>query len=271
MPELPEVESIRRGLKPGLLGRVIQRVEIFLPKTAPDRDIMAMLPQKTIKGVGRRGKLLLLHIEDGILLAFHLRMTGRLFLTPSGQPMGRHCRLRFDLDNKSALLFDDARTFGLCRALFLAERDKWPYLSSLGPEPLQTTSETLAGRFIGRNSAIKAVLLDQSIMAGVGNIYADEALFLAGLHPSAKARRITEEKLLELAQAIQTVLKAGIENNGASIRDYLDSNGRKGGFQNIMQVYGRKGLPCPRCGQALKSARVAGRGSTFCLTCQPPQ
>ena len=203
-------------------------------------------------------------------------MTGSFFVHPEGTPPLKHTRIIFDLQSgeipAGRLFFDDMRTFGFCRAMRPEDIGDWPFWAALGPEPLEGTPETLAGylasAFKTRRGAIKAALLDQSVVAGVGNIYADESLFKAGIRPDARANDISDDGLFKLASAIQDILNLSIRECGSSIRDYKDANGNAGAFQNSFAVYGRKGQPCLICGRPLEGARIAGRGTVFCLYCQ---
>lgn len=282
MPELPEVETIARTLAPQICGRRISAVRILHPKVMEAGS--ALLPRLTgalIESVFRRGKLLLLEVrqapaatspEEPLYLAFHLKMTGRFFVHPKNTVPQKHTRLILDLDNGGRLFFDDMRTFGYCRAMLAGELPQWPFWTALGPEPLDGEVEALAAylkaAFAGRRGAVKALLLNQSVLAGIGNIYADESLFRAGVHPAKQAADITPDQALALAKALRDILLLAIEQCGSSIRDYRDALGNAGAFQNSFAVYGRKGGDCVVCGKALLSARIGGRSTVFCANCQ---
>lgn len=252
-------------------------------------------------------ELLLPDGKTTAFLAFHLKMTGRFFVHPPGSEPLKHTRIIFDLEpeddlspgtssspsgnaspeaalpvetkkkkpaKKAAplgggrLFFDDMRTFGYCRLMAPEELSGWSFWQSLGPEPLETPDAVLARRFAGSKAAIKAVLLDQAVVAGVGNIYADESLFRAGILPTARASSLAPERLEALAGQLKDVLRQSIEECGSSIRDYRDAQGNAGAFQNNFAVYGRKGETCRLCGSPLEAARVAGRGTVYCPECQ---
>ena len=278
MPELPEVETIVRTLRPQVLDRRISRVEVLLPKTLQaGTEFLPQLTGARIAGVNRRAKLLMLELElaDGspLLAVFHLKMTGKFFVHPAGSAALKHTRLVFDLaDAQGAsagrLFFDDTRTFGYCRLLRPEHLSTWKFWAALGPEPLETSAHDLALLLHAGNRAIKAALLDQTVLVGAGNIYADESLFAAGILPTARTRDITPARLTKLAEALQAVLKQSIEECGSSIRDYRDAAGNAGAFQNNFAVYGRAGKECTRCGRTLEGQRVAGRATVFCRHCQ---
>ncbi len=200
-------------------------------------------------------------------LAFHLRMTGRLFVYPQGTEPGAHTRVIFELDDGRQLFFDDTRKFGQVRALSRTELEDWKFWRELGPEPLEMSAETFAARF-GSRRAVKALLLDQSVVAGVGNIYADESLFRAGIRPDARGCDIAAERLAALHAALVEVLLLSIRECGSSIRDYRTARGDVGAFQNSFFVYGRAGEKCRVCGRKLKAARTAARATVFCPKCQ---
>lgn len=272
MPELPEVETIARGLAPLLAGRRVAGLDVLDARAFPG-DPEAFRREFTglaFTGAGRRGKVLILEMEEGSRIAFHLRMTGRLSVArPEGEPP-RHLRLLIPLDDGRALHFQDMRRFGSCRAFGPGGLETWDFLRSLGPEPLELSPEAFRQALAGRGGRIKAVLLDQHVLAGVGNIYADEALFQAGIHPETPTHAIAPARLDALGLALREVLCRAIEAGGSTIRDYRTAQGVEGAFQWSFQAYGRAGKPCPRCGRLLRSARVAGRTSTFCAACQPP-
>ena len=313
MPELPEVETVARTLAPQVCGRRIVRITVLNGGTwqgATEADKVAVL-RPCIRGVGRRGKLLILHFGEGALgqgeavaeipvptsveqwpliysavgieqgrpalegktpeevtsLAFHLRMTGRLFVYPQGAEPGPHTRVIFDLDDGRRLFFDDTRKFGQVRALSQQELDAWKFWRELGPEPLEISPQKFATCFKSRK-AVKSLLLDQNIVAGVGNIYADESLFRAGIRPDAKGDTISVERLEALHKALVEVLLLSIRECGSSIRDYRTARGDVGAFQNSFYVYGRAGEDCRICGTKLESSREAGRATVFCPKCQ---
>ena len=297
MPELPEVETIVRTLAPQITGKRIAAVTVLHAKSLQaGGEFLPLLRGARIIRVFRRAKLLLLALEPEhnlemnpeIILAFHLKMTGRFFVHPAGTAPLKHTRIIFDLVDSGAevppagsptslgarLFFDDMRTFGYCRVLLPQDLPEWPFWAALGPEPLESTPQELArmfaARFASKRSAVKGVLLDQTVIAGIGNIYADEALFSAGITPTAKAADISPKRLLRLAEALQAILRLSIEECGSSIRDYRDALGNAGAFQNSFAVYGRKGENCSTCGTPLTSTRVAGRGTVFCAMCQQP-
>ncbi|WP_031388765.1 bifunctional DNA-formamidopyrimidine glycosylase/DNA-(apurinic or apyrimidinic site) lyase [Desulfonatronum thiodismutans] len=269
MPELPEVETIAQGLRPLLTGRTVIGVPHIAAHLAKgDRDLAREVIGRTIRGVSRRGKLLFLEFPDQDVLVFHLRMTGRLGLMPAGLAPARHVHLLLDLDDGTTLYFQDQRKFGTCGLFADEELKRWPFYRNLGPEPLGLDLETFTRQISGKKGRIKALLLDQRIIAGIGNIYADESLFRADIHPATPAYRIVPERLAGLLTSIQSVLEEAIAAGGSSIRDYRTAAGLVGTFQNTFQVYGRGGLPCVLCGTALQTAKVAGRTTCFCPDCQ---
>jgi len=251
--------------------------------------LLPLLAGSLIDRVFRRAKLALFSLSPGklchspegasFILAFHLKMTGGLFIYPAGVPPLRHTRIIFELEDGGdsagspahRLFFDDMRTFGFCRIMRPEDLSEWPFWAKLGPEPLEGSVDDLAEHFAvafkNRRGAIKAALLDQSVVAGVGNIYADESLFRAGIRPDARACSVSGAALRKLAKDLRDILHLSISESGSSIRDYRDASGQAGAFQNSFAVYGRKG-PCQSCGQPLQSARVGGRNTVFCERCQ---
>lgn len=274
MPELPEVETIARTLAPQVLDRVIHAVHVLLPKTmaAGAEKVSAAFPARVL-GVRRRGKLLLLDIEGGYILAFHLKMTGKLFVYGKDEAPHKHTRIVFDLapegDTPAArLFFDDMRTFGFCRLMKPEDLPAWPFWKKLGPEPLTLDAHAFITAFKQKRGAIKALLLDQTMIAGIGNIYADEACFRTGILPSAPASTLTDTQLATLLENVKAVLNESIAECGSSIRDYRDANGDAGAFQNLFRVYGRAGQECLTCKTVLEKTVVAGRTTVFCPKCQ---
>jgi formamidopyrimidine-DNA glycosylase len=275
MPELPEVEVIARGLNRSLPGRTVERVEVPWPTSLrqPEDEFRRRMLGARVLDVRRRAKLLLADLESPdvgpLLLGVHLKMTGRLVHECGcGRPGAKHDRVIMTLDDGSVLTFADVRRFGYIVALTPDELNRWPFYASLGPEPLESSADALARAVASRKARIKALLLDQTVLAGCGNIYADESLFRAGLGPAVRACDVPEAKLVELFRHLQDVLAQAIAENGSSIRDYVNADGDAGAFQNSFNVYGKKGQTCPRCGGCLTCSTVAGRTSTYCPDCQ---
>ena len=274
MPELPEVETIVRTLSPQVKDRVINAVHTFLPKTfAAGAEIAASAFPARILGVRRRGKLLLMDIEGGYVLAFHLKMTGKLFVYGEKEKPHKHTRMAFDLAAEGGLpaarlFFDDIRTFGFCRLMKPEDLPTWPFWKKLGPEPLTLGKSAFIAAFKGKRGAIKALLLDQTMIAGIGNIYADEACFRTNIRPSSPASALTDTQLATLLENVKAVLNESIAECGSSIRDYRDANGDAGAFQNLFRVYGRTGQECLTCKAVLEKTVVAGRTTVFCPKCQ---
>ena len=289
MPELPEVETIARTLAPQIIGRSITGITTIHPKVlqAGSTLLPCLIPNATMEGavitrVFRRAKLLLLSLQpssggeasqsEEIFLAFHLKMTGSFFVHPADTAPHKHTRLILDLSDRHRLFFNDMRTFGHCRVMRPSHLIEWPFWARLGPEPLdmslQKLADHLAAVVANRKITIKAALLNQEIIAGIGNIYADESLFLSGIRPTARAADLSAKQLLSLADALQRVLRLSIKECGSSIRNYRDAHGNAGAFQNSFAVYGRKGEICNRCQSPLVTTKVAGRGTVYCPVCQ---
>ena len=272
MPELPEVETIRRQLAPSLEGRRITDVEILDPRWTRPVDpgvVEAGLRGTVVERVARAGKYLDLVLSDGRHLLMHLRMTGSLLFDPATEPL--HTRVRFHLDGGHLLLYLDPRRFGTGQLLpDVAARDAYlavrlgaePFTSAFSPVYLRQTAR-------GRRAPVKAFLLDQRRIAGVGNIYADEALFRAGIHPLRPAGALTSAQWERLHAAIEEVLTAGIDSQGASIDDFRHVDGARGSFQDRFLIHRRAGEPCPVCGRPVRKIVAAGRGTYVCERCQP--
>jgi formamidopyrimidine-DNA glycosylase len=272
MPELPEVETIRRRLAPRVEGRVFERVAVSDPRWTRPRapaEVEDALRGRRVRRLGRRGKYLVWELEDEVFLLQHLRMTGAVLYDPPSEPA--HARVRIALDDGHRLVYDDPRRFGTGELAlggpaldaFLAAR--------LGPEPFDAdfTPERLRAAGGASRAPVKAFLLDQRRIAGVGNIYADEALFRAGVHPLREARRLSRAQWEALHGAVIDALNAGIAADGASIDDYRDPDGVRGSFQDEFLVHRRAGEPCPRCGTTVRKLTAAGRGTYVCERCQP--
>jgi formamidopyrimidine-DNA glycosylase len=288
MPELPEVETIRRQLAPLVEGRRIVRAEILDPRwsrpLAPE-ELAAALRGRRVIGLGRRGKYLLWELEDDVHLAQHLRMTGSVLANPDPEPP--HTRVRIGLgpveapaarrrrasvnDQEVSLAITDPRRFGTGELLLGGEALRLFLDARLGLEPFDDgfTAEHLRTVMSGRRAPIKAMLLDQRRLAGVGNIYADEALFMAGIHPLRAAGSLTRPQAERLRAGIVAALEAGIDARGASIDDFRHVDGVRGSFQDRFLVHLRRGEPCVRCGREIAKIVVAGRGTYVCERCQP--
>jgi formamidopyrimidine-DNA glycosylase len=267
MPELPEVETIRAQLAPRLEGRELVRVEILDPRLTRPHDLFEVteeLEGDRVVAVERHGKYLLLRLASGRGLLVHLRMTGSFGFQPVS-----HERAVVELDDGSLLVYRDVRRFGTWLVLEDAELDR--YLAEKnGPEPLgpRFTTAWLAAQLARRRAPLKAVLLDQRVVAGLGNIYADEALWRARLSSLRPASSVTPEEARRLQRAIRATLRTGIERQGSTLTDYRTPEGSAGAMQEEFRVYGREGIPCPRCRTPIAKTRVGGRGTWFCPRCQ---
>jgi formamidopyrimidine-DNA glycosylase len=287
MPELPEVETVARQLEPEIEGRRIERLEVPDPRWSrpvPPEELGAEVSGATIEGLGRRGKYLLLALDGERTLVMHLRMTGNLVLVEGDEVLDpadgrllyqgertteeRHLRARFVLDDGRELWFTDPRRFG--EAFLIASADLPERFSRLGVEPLseEFTPELLGEVAAGRTAPLKSFLLDQTRIAGVGNIYADEALYRARLHPLSPAGSMKPEHLVALRDAVVEALQAGIDAGGSTIDDYRDGRGEKGTMQEKFLVHTREGEPCPDCGGEIVRIVVGGRSTYFCPSCQ---
>ncbi len=272
MPELPEVETVRRQLEPLIVGRRVERFRVLpgaerLLRGRRAEEVDAQLRGARFVGVDRRGKYLALQLDSGQVLVVHLRMTGSLRVRSRGQDDDPFTRAVFDLDGGDQLRFVDVRKFG---TIDLAERLE-DVLPELGPEPLsdEFTVDALWSALRGRRQPIKAALLDQRNIAGVGNIYADEALFLARLNPEAPAGSLRPAERRALHRAIQQVLQDGVTHGGASFRDYTDVAGDEGEQQYFVRVFRRTDEPCDDCDAQIRRIVVGGRATHFCPKCQP--
>ncbi len=286
MPELPEVETVRSGLDKLLPGRKILGVTHNWAKSFPnaETDVKHFLIGASIVAVKRRAKVLLIELDTKYSLLIHLKMTGQLVFRGSDKSFGaghpgdslvgklpdKSTRVIFDLGD-SKLFFNDQRKFGWVRLLPTAEVPNIDFMQRLGPEPLSAdfTQTNFKERFKTRpNTNIKAALLDQSVIAGIGNIYADESLWAAKIHPATLVKNISVKKQNELHRAIQAVLKLAIKKGGSTDRNYVDAEGKKGSYLSFAKVFRRQGQPCPRCGTIIEKTRVAGRGTHYCPNCQ---
>ena len=270
MPELPEVETVVRDLRPLLVGRRFEAVRAGKRKLrrAWSAAWEPHLVGRTVQGVRRRGKWIVLELEGGGLLVVHLGMTGQFTVRPASEPVQDHTHLIFDLDNGQQLRFRDVRRFGSATYYPNAEELETFLDGKLGPEPFELPADYWRDALRKTNRPLKAVLLDQRVVAGVGNIYADESLHAARLNPKRTGRQTTRAQAERLREAIVAVLNRAIELRGSSIRDYVGGSGLKGGFQERFSVYGRAGDPCPTCGRPIACVRLAGRSTHYCPKCQ---
>jgi formamidopyrimidine-DNA glycosylase len=273
MPELPEVETVRRRLEPVLTGRRFERVEISDPRLVrphEPHEVAAELQGERVASVERRGKYLILRFETDRVLLIHLRMTGSLRHSSAGLDDDPHRRALVKLDDGSDVAYRDVRRFGTWLLLEPGELDA--YLAPrLGEEPLDApfTAARLGQLLARRRAPVKAALLDQRTLAGMGNIYVDEALWRAKIHPLRPAESLEPNELRRLHRAVRTSLEHGLARQGSTLRDYKLPDGASGSMQHEFKVYGRGGEPCDRCGTPIAKIRVAGRGTWFCPTCQP--
>ena len=272
MPELPEVQTVVTTLAPRVVRRRIRKVVHVrgdMVTAPPGFDLAKAVTGRTITDVARRGKRIVFSIDDDNAFFIHLGMTGRLMVEPADAPLAIHTHLVLDLGADSRgreqqLRFRDPRRFGEIRWLGCESCDE-----KMGPEPLAMRTAQLAAKLSRTTRAIKNALMDQNVVAGLGNIYVDESLFDARIHPLAPANRLSAERVALLTKSIKRVLRRAIRHRGSTLRDYLDADGNAGGFQRLHRVYDRKGKPCPRCKSPIERIVLGGRSTHFCPTCQP--
>ncbi len=288
MPELPEVETVRCGLADMLLGKTIGTVDYDAAKSFPNAqaDVKTFMIGSSIRGVRRRGKILMIDLTSGYSLVIHLKMTGQLVYRstdekkrfgaghPNDSLIGplpdKTTRVRIGVTGGS-LFFNDQRKFGWMRLLPTSGLPNIDFMQKLGPEPLSSnfTSDILVSRLQKRkNAVIKAALLDQTVVAGVGNIYADESLWGAKIHPATRVRDVGIEQIHTLCSELLVVLRLAIEKGGSTDKNYVNAEGKKGSYMSFARVFRREGQPCPRCGTTIIKMRVAGRGTHVCPRCQ---
>lgn len=274
MPELPEVETVARGLRDTLTGRVIRSVEVghaSMFQTNPEE--LLQLKGACVRGIERAGKYLLLDVtrnQRHWKLMIHLGMTGKLLLIPAETPRAKHTHLIFELENSNDLRLIDPRRFGRVALAEITTAEPQAVLQALGVapgiEPLEVSEEDFLTMFQKRDAPIKNLLLNQSLLRGLGNIYADESLFRAGIHPQAK--RVSRPRLRRLREQIRQVLREAIDAGGSSVSDYVHSDGQRGWFQVQHRVYGKEGEPCVACSRPIRRLVLAGRSAHYCPTCQ---
>ena len=273
MPELPEVETVRRTLAARAGDRLLEEILWLDPRVLKDcgpEAFRALLPGHRIVRYGRRGKYLLLEMDHGPLLVVHLGMTGQMLVVSPGDPVQPHTHLRIRLEGDQELRFRDVRRFGRLRLIPSGDPGEVPGLARMGPEPLDPdfTEEAWLKHLEGRRGTLKTLLLSQHFLAGIGNIYADESLFDAGLHPLRDLESLSREEKVRLYHSIRHILKEAVGAGGSSIRDYVDSRGRQGSYQQAHRVYGRGGQNCMVCGTLLEACRLGGRTTVYCPCCQ---
>lgn len=291
MPELPEVETIRLGLQRLLLKKTITTVHNYdSPKSFPnaESDVREFLIGVTVTDVRRRAKVLLIELSSGYTLMTHLKMTGQLVYVRGSEHWGgghpndslvgdlpdKTTRQHIEFSDGSRLYFNDLRKFGWMKLIPTIEVENIDFMKKVGPEPLSElfTAKEFVERIRRRNgTAVKAAILDQTVLAGVGNIYADESLWAAKIHPATRVKDISDKKLAALLPAIKTILTLSIEKGGSTDKNYVDAEGKKGSYLKFANVFRLEGKPCPRCGTTIEKIRVAGRGTHICPLCQVVQ
>lgn len=273
MPELPEVETVRKTLLELVSNKEIEHVSVFWPKIIKQPEEIAQfqdaLVGQTIKDIGRRGKFLILYTDDYALIS-HLRMEGKYGVFQKIEPVDKHTHVIFHFTDGTELRYKDVRKFGTMHLYVKGQEFNTLPLSQLGPEPFSAdfTVEALASKLTKTKRNIKAVLLDQKVVVGLGNIYVDEALFRSGIHPERAADDLTKEEMERLHQEISNTLSEAVQKGGSTIRSYVNSQGQIGMFQLELFVYGRKGEECRICGSTLERIVSGGRGTVFCPKCQ---
>ncbi|MBM7617477.1 formamidopyrimidine-DNA glycosylase [Weissella uvarum] len=273
MPELPEVETVRRGLTRLVKGRTVLSTEVRWPKIVNNmtpEEFDATLAQRKIEKIDRRGKYLLFRFSGDYTMVSHLRMEGSYYTVPTGTTPGKHDLVTFHLDQDVDLFYRDTRKFGRMTLVKNEDLNQVPGLSALGPEPNETdlTFDYMKEIFRKSHARIKPFLLDQSHIAGIGNIYADETLWQSKIHPKTHVDRLTDEQISTLRENIINEMARSIDHHGTTVHSFTNAFGQAGEFQNELEVYGRVGEPCLRCGTPLEKIKVAQRGTTYCPHCQ---
>ncbi|MCA1032014.1 DNA-formamidopyrimidine glycosylase [Bacillus timonensis] len=273
MPELPEVETVRRTLEKLVLGKKIADVTVLWPKMIkrPDevKQFIDAIIGQTIHQIERRGKFLKFILDDYVLIS-HLRMEGRYGLYKKEEPVDKHTHVFFRFTDGTELRYRDVRKFGTMHLFLKGEEEKSLPLSQLGPEPFSDQFEVgyLKNQLMRTNRKVKVALLDQRTLVGLGNIYVDEALFRAGIHPERESNTLTDVEIKKLQEEIVETLKDAVAKGGSTVRSYVNTQGEIGMFQLELFVYGKKGEPCKKCGNEIEKTVVGGRGTHYCSTCQ---
>jgi formamidopyrimidine-DNA glycosylase len=273
MPELPEVETVRRSLLTKLPGRTVTEIQVRearLRVPVDEENLHELIAGRRVSDLSRRAKYLIIHFDSGSDLIIHLGMSGQLLVVPAGLPFDKHDHVIMSLDDGLELRFRDPRRFGMVVALGESQLNDYAPLKQLGPEPLAADckADYLFERSRGSKQPVKNFLMDQRVIVGVGNIYASESLFQAGVHPLRPAGRISRARWQRLMEAIKRVLRDAIRQGGTTLSDFRDSDGNAGYFQVALRVYGRKGEPCLTCQTMIRAQVVAGRSTFFCPKCQ---
>jgi len=271
MPELPEVEIIVSGLKKVIVGKTINDIYINAPKIDNDnrKGWLRKLRHISFLDIRRRGKNILIDLSNNHTLWIHLKMTGHLYYWPKSAAIEKHDLVIFSLSDSSYdLRFNDYRRFGRIRLFKTGEIMNQKGLAELGPEPLKISAPEFCELITARKRMIKPALLDQSLLAGLGNIYCDESLFLSRIHPRKSTHRISQRKLVTLHRSIRKILRKAIRCMGTTVDSFAGINGEPGGFQKYLLVYGHEGEPCPRCGATIKREKIGSRSAHYCPRCQ---
>ncbi|KJY55183.1 Formamidopyrimidine-DNA glycosylase [Lactobacillus kullabergensis] len=272
MPEMPEVETVRRTLLPLIKGKTIKEVTVWYPKiiTGDAKEFAKQLTGKKIENIDRYAKYLLIRLSDNLTIVSHLRMEGKYRLVKINTKKDKHDHVQIVFKDNSALRYNDVRKFGRMQLIKTGTEREKTGIGKLGVEPNSAafTVSYLQNGLARKKKNIKNTLLDQSIVAGLGNIYVDEVLWETKIHPLSQANTIPAEKIAQLHDNINSLIELAIAERGTTVHTYLDANGKTGGFQKMLQVYGHKGEPCVRCGTPLEKIKVNGRGTTFCPKCQ---
>ena len=272
MPEMPEVETVRRTLLPLIKGKTIKEVTVWYPKiiTGDAKEFAKQLTGKKIENIERYAKYLLIRLSDNLTIVSHLRMEGKYRLVKINTKKDKHDHVQIIFSDNSALRYNDVRKFGRMQLIKTGTEKEKTGISKLGAEPNSAafTVSYLQNGLARKKKNIKSTLLDQSVVAGLGNIYVDEVLWETKIHPLSQANSIPAKKVAQLHDNINSLIELAIAERGTTVHTYLDANGKTGGFQKMLQVYGHKGEPCVRCGTPLEKIKVTGRGTTFCSKCQ---
>ena len=272
MPEMPEVETVRRTLLPLIKGKTIKEVTVWYPKiiTGDAKEFKKQLAGKRIETIDRYAKYLLIRLSGHLTVVSHLRMEGKYRLVKVNTKKDKHDHVQIVFNDNSALRYNDVRKFGRMQLITTGTEKESTGIGKLGAEPNSQafTVSYLQKGLARKKKNIKNTLLDQSVVAGLGNIYVDEVLWETKIHPLSMANSIPAKKVAELHDNINSLIELAIAERGTTVHTYLDANGKTGGFQKMLQVYGHNGEPCERCGTPLEKIKVNGRGTTFCPKCQ---